>query len=123
METPLSLSKPPRRFTLHRACLLTVLVLVAALPLDNVFAVGLFSLSLMLIVARGLFAFSLKELAFCSFAIIAAGVIWPGAHLAISNYNDSGFVALAAFMAFVFVLAVTLAVLAAYLLANHDGEE
>jgi hypothetical protein len=53
---------------------------------------------------------------------MAAGVIWPGANLAISTYKDAGFMALAAFMIFVFTLAVALAVLSAYLLAGHDDE-
>jgi hypothetical protein len=71
-------------------------------------------------VGRELLTPSLKELAFYTFAIFAAGVIWPGAHLAISSYKEAGFLALAAFMIFVFALAVALAVLSAYWLAGPD---
>ena len=71
---------------------------------------------------RELLTLSLKELAFYSFAIVAAGLIWPGARLAVSTYEVSGFVALAAFMAVVFALAVALGILSAKLLASHDGE-
>lgn len=129
-----SQSKPPRRFHFHRGLFLTAFVLVAALLIaaqalfkfqpDGVSGVGLLFLPLVLIAALGVgrefLTPSLKELAFYFFAITAAGVIWPGAHLAISAYKDAGFVALAAFMIFVFVLAVTLAVLSAYLLAGDE---
>lgn len=51
---------------------------------------------------------SLTELAFFSIAIIAALLIRPGAHLAVSAYEAAGFVTLAAFMAFVLALAIAL---------------
>ncbi|MGE0239550.1 MAG: hypothetical protein AB7F09_04730 [Parvibaculaceae bacterium] len=128
-------SKPPRRFHFHRGRFLAAFVLVAALLIatqafypflaDHIAVASLF-LSLVLFAAvsagRGLLTPSLKELAFYLFAIIAAGMMWPGAQLALSAYEDAGFVALAAFMMFVFTLAVALAVLAAYLLAGQDDE-
>lgn len=132
-----SSSRPPRRVHLHRgrflaAFVLTALLLVAAHALfafraGSMAIIGLLLfLPLVLIAAlsvgRGLLTPSLKELAFYFFAIMAASVIWPGAHLAIATYKDAGFVALAAFMIFVFVLAVALAVLSAYLLSGRDDE-
>ncbi|MGE0007712.1 MAG: hypothetical protein AB7S92_19290 [Parvibaculaceae bacterium] len=129
------MSQPrPRRLYLHVGRFLAAFVLVAALLVaaqafhrflaDNIAVAGLF-LSLMLIAAlsagRGLLTPSLKELAFYFFAIIAAGMMWPGAQLALSAYEEAGFVALAAFMIFVFALAVGLAVLSACLLAGDDG--
>lgn len=129
--------RPPHRFHLHRGRFLAAFVLVAVLLIaahalftfqtDSIAITGFFLfLPLVLIAAlsvgRGLLSPSLKELAFYLFAIIAAGVIWPGAHLAIATYKDAGFVALAAFMIFVFALAVALAVLSAYLLAGRDDE-
>jgi hypothetical protein len=137
MEIPVSPPKPPRRFQIHRGRFLAAFVLAAVLLIaahalvtsrtDSITIAGLLLfLPLMLIAAlsvgRGLLTPSLKELAFYFFAIIAAGVIWPGANLAISTYKDAGFVALAAFMIFVFALAVALAVLSAYLLAGQDDE-
>jgi hypothetical protein len=137
MEITVSQSRPPRRFPIHRGRFLAAFVLAAVLLIvahalitsqtDSITVAGLFlSLPLMLIAAlgagRGLLTPSLKELAFYFFAIMAAGVIWPGANLAISTYKDAGFMALAAFMIFVFTLAVALAVLSAYLLAGQDEE-
>ena len=128
-------SKPSYRFHLHRGRFLAGLVFVAALLIatqtfcqilaDHLAIAGLF-LSLLLGVAlsagRGLLSPSLKELAFYFLAIIAAGMMWPGAQLALSAYADTGFAALAAFMIFVFTLAIALAVLPAYLLAGSDGD-
>jgi hypothetical protein len=137
MELAVPQSRPQHRLHLHRARFLTALGGVAVLlaladallayGLDGVVAAGMFLfLPLVLFAAwsvgRGLLTPSLKELAFYFFAIIAAGVIWPGAHLAISTYKDAGFLALAAFMIFVFALAVALAVLSAHLLADRDEE-
>jgi hypothetical protein len=51
---------------------------------------------------------SLTELAFFSIATIAALLIRPGAHLAVSAYEAAGFVTLATFMAFVLALAIAL---------------
>jgi len=51
---------------------------------------------------------SLTELAFFSIAIVAALLVRPGAHLAVSAYEAAGFVTLAAFMAFVLALAIAL---------------
>jgi len=132
-----SSSRPPRRVHLHRgrflaAFVLTALLLVAAHALfafraGSMAIIGLLLfLPLVLIAAlsvgRGLLTPSLKELAFYSFAMVAAGLIWPGANLAVATYESSGFVAIAAFMAFVFALAVALGVLSADLLAGHDDE-
>jgi len=137
MGAQVSQSRSPRSFHLHRGRFLAAFVLVAillvaahvffTLSADSMTIAGLLlSLPLVLIAAlsvgRGLLTPSLKELAFYFFAIMAAGVIWPGAHLAIATYKDTGFVALAAFMIFVFVLAVALALLPAYLLAGRDDE-
>lgn len=137
MELQVSPSRPPRRSRLHRGRFLAAFVLVAVLL---VAAQGFFALQTVATAILGLLLFlplvliavlsvgrelltpSLKELAFYSFAIIATGAIWPGAQLAISTYKDAGFVALAAFMVFVFSLAVALAVLSAYLLAGTDGD-
>jgi hypothetical protein len=137
MELPAPQSRPPSRFPLHRGRFLIPFVLVAVLlsvadtlityRFEGIVAAGsVLFLLLVLIVARsvgrGLLTPSLKELAFSFFAIVAAGVIWPGAHLAISTYKNAGFVALAAFMILVFALAVALAVLSAYLLAGADDQ-
>jgi hypothetical protein len=137
MELKVPPPRPPRRFSLHRGRFLIAFLLVAAMlaaahalftlrTIGTAIAGILLFLPLMLIAAlsvgRELLTPSLKELAFYFFAIIAAAAIWPGAHLAISTYKDTGFVALAAFMVFVFALAVALAVLSAYLLAAPDDE-
>ncbi len=137
MQRPVPQSRPPRRFPLYRARFLVAFMLVAILTgladafvtysLDSAVVTGLLLfLPLVLIAAlgagRGLLTPSLKELAFYFSAIMAAGVVWPGAHLAISTYKDAGFVALAAFMVFVFTLAVALAVLSVYLLAGSDDQ-
>ena len=134
-EIHMSQSKPPCRPHLRHGHFLAAFVVVAALLFaaqafhqfltDNIAITSVF-LSLMLIAAlsagRGLLSPSLKELAFYFIAIVAAGMMWPGAQLALSAYEDTGFVALAAFMTFVFALAVALAVLAAYQLAGPDDE-
>jgi ABC-type transport system involved in cytochrome c biogenesis permease subunit len=136
MEIHVPRSRPPRRFQLHpgrflAAFVLAAILLIAAHALVTLrigsMTIGLLLiLSLVLIAAlsagRGLLTPSLKELAFYFFAIMATGAIWPGAHLAISTYKDAGFVALAAFMIFVFVVAVALAVLSAYLLAASEDD-
>ena len=137
MELPAPQSRPPSRFPLRRGRFLIPFVLVAVLlgvadtlttyRFEAIVAAGsVLFLLLVLIVAlsvgRGLLTPSLKELAFSFFAIVAAGVIWPGAHLAISTYKNAGFVALAAFMILVFALAVALAVLSAYLLDGADDQ-
>jgi hypothetical protein len=135
MEIPGPQSRPPHRFSLHRGRFLAAFVLAAILlgaadalltyRFSGIVVAGLLLfLPLVLIAAlsvgRELLTPSLKELAFYTFAIFAAGVIWPGAHLAISTYKEAGFLALAAFMIFVFALAVALAVLSAYWLAGPD---
>lgn len=66
---------------------------------------------------------SLKELAFYFSLLAAALLIWPSAHLAASAYEAAGFVTLAAFMGFVFALALFLGLLAVKLLAAHDGKK
>lgn len=139
-DAAMEFSMPPRaphRFHLHRGRFLLAFVLVAillvtaqaffVLPSGSIIITGLLLfLPLVLIAAlsvgRGLLTPSLKELAFYFFAITAAAAIWPGAHLAISTYKDAGFVALAAFMIFVFALAVALALLSAHLLARSDED-
>jgi hypothetical protein len=71
---------------------------------------------------RELLTPSLKELAFYSFAMVAAMLIWPSARLAVLAHEASGLVMLAAFMGFILALALALGVLAVKLLASHDGE-
>ncbi len=137
MEFPVPQSRPPHRLHLHRARILAalglaVMVLAGAdalltYRLSGIVIAGLFLFLLLMLIAawsvgRGLLTPSLKELAFYFFAILAAGVIWPGAHLAISTYKDEGFLALAAFMIVVFALAVALAVLSPYWLADPDDQ-
>jgi len=136
-QTWLSQPKPPLRSQLHRGRFLVAFVLVTAmmaaahslfkLPPDSISAVSLLFLPLVLFGALGaereLLTPSLKELAFYSFAIVAAGLIWPGAYLAVSTYEVLGLMTLAALMAFVFVCAVALGVLSTRLLAGHDGEK
>lgn len=135
MQVRLSPSKPVLR-SQHRGRFLFAFVLAAAFMAvahtlfsfqsDSIPAAGLLFLPLVLLGAlsagRELLTPSLKELAFYGFAMVAAGLIWPGANLAVESYEASGFVAIAAFMAFVFALAVALGVLSADLLASHDGE-
>ncbi|WP_162914350.1 hypothetical protein [Taklimakanibacter lacteus] len=112
-------------FLLVAALLIAAQALFATQP-DSITAAGLLFLPLVLFAAlsagREFLTPSLKELAFYLFAMVAAGLIWPGANLAVAAYEASGFVAIAAFMAFVFALAVALGVLSADLLASHDGE-
>jgi hypothetical protein len=135
MEFPVPQSRPPR-VSRHRGRFLIPFVLVAAVlgVLDalvtyrggGIIAAGSLFLLLVLIAAlsvgRGLLTPSLKEFAFYFFAIVAAGAVWPGAHLAISTYKHAGYLALAAFMIIVFALAVALAVLSAYWLAGPDDQ-
>ena len=137
MQTWLSQPKPSLRFHLLRGRFLVAFVLVAAmmaaahslfkLPPDSISAVSFLFLPLMLFGALGaereFLTPSLKELAFYSFAVVAAGLIWPGAYLAVSTYEVLGLMMLAAFMAFVFACAVALGVLSMRLLAGRDGEK
>jgi hypothetical protein len=135
-DLQVSQAKPPYGFSLHCGRFLVAFFLVAGLLIaaqafqqfliDNVAIISI-SLSLMLIGAlsagRGLLLTpSLRELAFYFFAIIAAGMMWPGAQFALSAYEETGFMALAAFMIFIFTLAVALALLSPYLLAGPDDE-
>jgi hypothetical protein len=134
MEMPVPESS---RLPLHRGRFLTAFVLVAILlgiadallayHFEGIVVAGILLFLLLVLIAalsvgRELLTPSLKELAFYIFAVLAAGVIWPGAHLAISTYKDAGFLALAAFMIFVFALAVALAVLSAYWLTGQDDQ-
>jgi hypothetical protein len=104
----------PLSFSLRRARFLPALGLAAivttivSLPSGSL--AFLFALMLLGVVgARREFQKpSLTELAFFSTAIIAALLIRPGAHLAVSAYEAVGFVTLAAFMAFVLALAIAL---------------
>lgn len=66
---------------------------------------------------------SLTELAFYSIAILAAVLIRPGADLAVSAYEAVGFVTLAAFMALVLVLAITLGMLSERLFAAPEDDK
>ena len=137
MEFPVPAPRPPRRSSRRGGRFLIPFVFVAVLlgvpdalityHFEGIAAAGsLLFLLLVLITAlsvgRGLLTPSLKELAFYFFTIVAAVVVWRGAHLAISTYKDAGFLALAAFMIFVFALAVALAVLSAYWLAGPDDQ-
>lgn len=120
--------RPALRFALRRAYVLAALALglagVATMIVSLPSGGAALLLSLMLLGALGarreFRTPSLKELAFYSIAIIAALLIWPGAHLAVSTYQSTGFVTLAVFMAFVLGLAITLGVLAEKLLAAGD---
>lgn len=118
----------PLRLSLRRAPILPALGLavivttIVSLPSGSL----AFLLALMLlgvVGARREFQMpSLTELAFFSIAIIAAVLIRPGAHLAVSAYEAAGFVTLAVFMAFVLVLAIALGRLAERLFAaGEDG--
>jgi hypothetical protein len=135
MELPVPQSRP--RVSRYRERFLILFVLVAILlavadalvtyRFDGIVAAGsLLFLLLVLIAAlsmgRGLLTPSLKEFAFYFFAIVAAGAVCPGAHLAISTYKHAGYLVLAAFMIIVFTLAVALAVLSAYWLAGPDDQ-
>jgi hypothetical protein len=136
MQIRHALNRSLVRRTSLRGRFLATFLLVAALLIashalfatqsDSITAAGLLFLPLVLFAAlsagRELLTPSLKELAFYGFAMVAAGLIWPGANLAVASYEASGFVAIAAFMAFVFALAVALGVLSADLRASHDGE-
>lgn len=137
MEFPAPQSRPPHRLHFGRARFLAALSLVAIVLAGAdalltyrfggiVVAAVLLFLLLMLIAAwsvgRGLLTPSLKGLAFYFFAFLAAGVVWPGAHLAISTYKDEGFLALAVFMILVFALAVALALLSPDWLAESDDQ-
>jgi hypothetical protein len=136
MQIHLSHSRLPFRLPFHRGRFFVAFLLVAALMAaahtlfqlqpDSISAVAFLSLPLVLIAALGmgreLFSRSLTELAFYSFAVAAAGLIWPGARLAVSTYEAAGLVTLAAFMVIVFAVAVALGVVAMKLLAGRDGE-
>ena len=119
----------PLRFSPRRAQLLPALGLAAvatmivSLPSGSI----AFLLALLLLgvlgARREFQSPSLKELAFYSIAIIAAVLIRPGAHLAVSSYEAAGFVTLAAFMVFVLALAITLGLLSERLFAaREDGK-
>lgn len=120
--------RPVLRFALRRAYVLAALAIGLAVIATMIVSLPSGStallLSLMLLGALGarreFRTPSLKELAFYSIAIIAALLIWPGARLAVSTYQATGFVTLAVFMAFVLGLAITLGVLAEKLLAAGD---
>ncbi len=128
--------KLPRRLQRHRTRILAAFVLGGAATAaahvifefqpDGITTAAVLFLSLVLFEALGagreLLTPSLRELAFYFIAILAAGLIWPGAHLAMSTYEAAGFVTLALFMVFAFVVAVALAVLAVELPASQDGE-
>lgn len=136
MQIRLSQSRLPFRLPRHRGRFLVAFLLVAALMAaahalfqlqpDSISAVAFLFLPLVLFgalgVGRELLSPSLTELAFYCVAVIAAGLIWPGARLAVSTYQGTGLVTLAAFMVVVFVLAMALGVLAMRFLARHDGE-
>ncbi len=137
MQIHLSMSNMPFHFPHRHRRLLIACTAVAApaaaaqalfkLQPDSISAASILFLTLMLLGALGagreFLTPSLKELAFYFFAIVAAALIWPAAHLAVSAYEAAGFVTLALFMAFVFALAVALGVLSVKLLASHDGEK
>ncbi|WP_119389543.1 hypothetical protein [Taklimakanibacter lacteus] len=136
MQIRLSQSRPPLRLPVYRGRFLVAFLLAAAmmatahallqLQPDSISAVAFLSLPLVLFGALGmgreLLSPSLTELAFYCFAVVAAGLIWPGARLAVSAYQGAGLVTLAAFMVVVFVLAMALGVLAVKFLASRDGE-
>lgn len=136
MQIHLSHSRPQFRLSFRRGRFFVAFLLVAALMAaanalfqlqpDSISAVAFLSLPLVLIAALGmgreLFSPSLTELAFYSFAVIAAGLIWPGARLAVSTYEAAGLMTLTAFMVIVFAVAVALGVVAMKLLAGRDGE-
>src|SRR5688572_27307501 len=106
MQIRLSQSKPPFQLSFHRGRFLVAFLLVAALMAaahalfqlqpDSISAVAFLSLPLVLFgalgVGREFLSPSLKELAFYSFAVVAAGLIWPGARLAVSTYETAGLV-------------------------------
>jgi len=137
MQIRLSQSRPPFRLPFHGSRFLVAFLLVAfmmatasalfQLQPDAISAVSFLSLPVVLFGALGMgrefLTPSLKELAFYSFAVVAAGLIWPGARLAVSTYQAAGVATLAAFMAIVFALAVALGVLTMKLLASNDGQE
>jgi hypothetical protein len=134
MQIRLSQHRPFLRLRLcRRRSLLTLAVIVILLaaahtlsPLqpNGIWAALLLFLPLMLFAALGagreLFTPSLTELAFCSFAIVAAMAIWPSARLAVIAYEATGFVTLLAFMGFVFALAIALGIVAVKLLAGDE---
>jgi hypothetical protein len=136
MQIRLSQHRSLARLGLGRRRSLITLGLIAALlaaahrlfPLqaDGISAVALLFLPLVLFGALGagreLSTPSLTELAFYSFAIVAAMAIWPSASLAVTAYEATGFVTLLAFMGFVFAVAIALGVLAVKLLASRDDE-
>lgn len=118
----------PLRLSLRRAPFLPALGLAAIVTMIVSLPSGslAFLLALMLLgvvgARREFQTPSLKELAFFSIAIIAALLIRPGAHLAVSAYEATGFVTLVAFMAFVLALAIALGMLAGRLFTTgEDG--
>lgn len=122
--------KPALRFALRHLQFVAVLALATGLgtAAAKAFALpsgsALLFLPLMLLGALGVRREfqtpSLTELAFYSSAFIATLLIWPGAHLAVTTYEASGMVPLAAFMVFVLVLAIALGMLAEKLFADGD---
>lgn len=125
-------SRPALRFAMRHLHFLAALVLAAGLGilLTRLLALpagsALLFLPLMLLGALGVRREfqtpSLTELAFYSSAFVAALLIWPGAHLAVAAYEVTGFVTLAAFMAFVLALAIVLGVLAEKLFAADEDD-
>lgn len=124
--------RPALRFAVRHLQFLTVLVLAGGLSIlvTRLFALpfgsAILFLPLMLLgavgVRREFQTPSLTELAFYSSAFVAALLIWPGAHLAVSAYEASGFVTLAAFMFFVLAVAIALGVLAEKLFAAGEDD-
>jgi hypothetical protein len=137
LQMQIRLSQQRPSFRLIRRRFLVALFLIAALvvairalfPLqpDSISAVTFLFLPLVLFAALGAgrepLTPSLTELAFYSFAVVAALAIWPSARLAVTAYEATGFVTLIAFMAFVIGLAIGLGVVTVKLLAGNDGEK
>ena len=134
MQTRLSQHKPLARLQLNRGRSLLMLGVIAALLFaahalfslqpNSVLAAALLFLPLALFAVLGagreLSPPSLTELAFYSFAIVAAMAIWPSARLAAIAYEASGFVTLIAFMGFVIGLAIALGFVAVKLLTGDE---
>jgi len=124
--------RPALRFALRHLQFVAILTLAAGLGIlvTRLFALpfgsAILFLPLMLLGALGVRREfqtpSLTELAFYSSAFIAVLLIWPGAHLAVSAYEASGFVTLAAFMILVLALAIVLGVLAEKLFAAGEDD-
>lgn len=134
MQIRLSQHKPLALLQLTRGRSLLMLGVIAALLLaahalfslqpNSVLAAALLFLPLVLFAVLGagreLSTPSLTELAFYSFASVAAMAIWPSARLAAAAYEASGFVTLIAFMGFVIALAIALGFVAVKLLAGDE---